>query len=167
MLQCQVIHFSLPESLEEYVQVNLYFPITSEIVLCQSLIKGMSNIFSGDWTGWTRWEFVLLSSSLWWYYIFQASQSDAQVFIYIYIYISLYLISWIRKMSDLTTIFFLSDGVDEYAVNRFLCQVFSNGMGSPGKVHSIVKEAASRKFDMKEEVLVMYFSCINSAVLTC
>lgn len=89
------------------------------------------------------------------------------IYIYIYKYISLYLILWIRKMSDLTTIFFLSDGVDEYAVNRFLSQVFSNGMGSPGKVHSIVKEAASRKFDMKEEVLVLYFSCINPAVLTC
>ncbi|XP_031121821.1 ATP-dependent DNA helicase Q-like 5 [Ipomoea triloba] len=47
-----------------------------------------------------------------------------------------------------------SDGVDEYAVNKFLCQVFSNGTGSFGKVYSIVKEAASRKFDMKEEVLL-------------
>ena len=45
--------------------------------------------------------------------------------------------------------------MDEYSVNRFLCQVFSNFMGSPGKVHSMVKEAASRKFDMKEEVLVI------------
>lgn len=71
-----------------------------------------------------------------------------------------------------------SDGVDEYAVNRFLSQVFSNGMGSPGKVHSIVKEAASRKFDMKEEVMltilthlelgeVQYLSLLPPLNVTC
>ncbi|CAN0896192.1 ATP-dependent DNA helicase Q-like 5 [Linum grandiflorum] len=47
-----------------------------------------------------------------------------------------------------------SDGVDEYAVNKFISQVFSSETGSLGKVHSIIKESASRKFDMKEEVMV-------------
>ena len=49
--------------------------------------------------------------------------------------------------------FVVSDGVDEYAVNKFLCQVFADDCNSHGKVCSLVKEAASRKFDMKEEVL--------------
>ncbi|KAF8399902.1 hypothetical protein HHK36_015772 [Tetracentron sinense] len=44
-----------------------------------------------------------------------------------------------------------SDGVDEYAVNRLLFQLFSTNMSSPGKSCSLVKESASRKFDMKEE----------------
>ncbi|XVF85216.1 hypothetical protein PTKIN_Ptkin17bG0100100 [Pterospermum kingtungense] len=47
-----------------------------------------------------------------------------------------------------------SDGVDEYAVNKFLCQVFSDDANSRGKVCSLVKESASRKFDMKEEVML-------------
>ncbi|XP_031270471.1 ATP-dependent DNA helicase Q-like 5 [Pistacia vera] len=47
-----------------------------------------------------------------------------------------------------------SDGVDEYAINKFLCQVFSNGKNSCGKIYSLVKESASRKFDMKEEVML-------------
>ncbi|KAL5717723.1 DNA helicase [Ranunculus cassubicifolius] len=47
-----------------------------------------------------------------------------------------------------------SDGVDEYAMNKFLCHVFSNDTGTPGKVCSLVKETASRKFDMKEEVIL-------------
>ena len=33
-----------------------------------------------------------------------------------------------------------------------MCQVFSNDKKSQGKVCSLVKESASRKFDMKEEV---------------
>ncbi|XP_021911998.1 ATP-dependent DNA helicase Q-like 5, partial [Carica papaya] len=44
-----------------------------------------------------------------------------------------------------------SDGVDEYTVNKFLFQVFSSDMNVHGKICSLVKEAASRKFDMKEE----------------
>ncbi|KAJ0037561.1 hypothetical protein Pint_23667 [Pistacia integerrima] len=47
-----------------------------------------------------------------------------------------------------------SDGVDEYAINKFLCQVFSNGKNSCRKIYSLVKESASRKFDMKEEVML-------------
>ena len=47
--------------------------------------------------------------------------------------------------------FFYSDGVDEYAISKFLYQVFScdNPMGS---ICSLVKELTSRKFDIKEEV---------------
>ncbi|EOY00836.1 DEAD/DEAH box RNA helicase family protein isoform 3 [Theobroma cacao] len=47
-----------------------------------------------------------------------------------------------------------SDGVDEYAVNKFLCQVFADDTNSHGKVCSLIKESASRKFDMKEEVML-------------
>ncbi|XP_050372135.1 ATP-dependent DNA helicase Q-like 5 [Argentina anserina] len=47
-----------------------------------------------------------------------------------------------------------SDGVDEYVVNKFLCQVFTSNENSQGKVSSLVKETASRKFDMKEEVML-------------
>ncbi|KAL0421529.1 UNVERIFIED_CONTAM: ATP-dependent DNA helicase Q-like 5 [Sesamum latifolium] len=47
-----------------------------------------------------------------------------------------------------------SDGVDEYAVNKLLCQVFmSDGLSTEG-ICSMVKESASRKFDMKEEVIL-------------
>ena len=49
-----------------------------------------------------------------------------------------------------------SDGVDEYAVKKFLCQIFSN-TNSSGKICSIIKESASRKFDIKEEVLPFPF----------
>ncbi|XP_062225987.1 ATP-dependent DNA helicase Q-like 5 [Phragmites australis] len=46
-----------------------------------------------------------------------------------------------------------SDGVDEYAMSKFLYQVFScdNSMGC---ICSLVKESTSRKFDIKEEVLL-------------
>ncbi|KAM7484102.1 hypothetical protein LguiA_000111 [Lonicera macranthoides] len=47
-----------------------------------------------------------------------------------------------------------SDGVDEYIVNRFLSQIFSNEVDLRGKVYSLVKESASRKFDIKEEVML-------------
>ncbi|KAL9263022.1 ATP-dependent DNA helicase Q-like 5-like protein [Drosera capensis] len=47
-----------------------------------------------------------------------------------------------------------SDGVDEYAVSRLLGQVFSGGTTSMGKIHALVKESASRKFDIKEEVIL-------------
>ncbi|XP_010248891.1 PREDICTED: ATP-dependent DNA helicase Q-like 5 isoform X2 [Nelumbo nucifera] len=68
-------------------------------------------------------------------------------------------LSYCHLLFDETTYFKLrsllySDGVDEYAVNRFLSQVFSSNMGSTGKVCSLVKESASRKFDMKEEVML-------------
>ncbi|XP_038893150.1 ATP-dependent DNA helicase Q-like 5 isoform X2 [Benincasa hispida] len=47
-----------------------------------------------------------------------------------------------------------SDGVDEYNINKFLSEVFSNNNSSCEKVYSIVKEPASRKFDMKDEVMI-------------
>lgn len=51
---------------------------------------------------------------------------------------------------------FHSDGADEFAINKFLCQVFSDGQNSQAKLRSLVKESASRKFDLKEEVLSMH-----------
>lgn len=53
----------------------------------------------------------------------------------------------------LTYILLLSDGVDEYTVNKLLCQIFTSDRPSVEEIYSIVKESASRKFDMKEEVL--------------
>lgn len=47
----------------------------------------------------------------------------------------------------------LSDGVDEYTINKLLCQIFTDERPSKEEIGSIVKESASRKFDMKEEVL--------------
>ncbi|KAG6508076.1 hypothetical protein ZIOFF_033434 [Zingiber officinale] len=47
-----------------------------------------------------------------------------------------------------------SDGVDEYAVSKFLAYIFSNDVHSTGQICSLVKESMSRKFDMKEEVLL-------------
>ncbi|KAK1574819.1 hypothetical protein Q3G72_000191 [Acer saccharum] len=46
-----------------------------------------------------------------------------------------------------------SEGADEYAINKFLCQVFADGLNSQGKLCSLVKESTSRKFDLKEEVM--------------
>ncbi|KAL9225578.1 hypothetical protein vseg_001483 [Gypsophila vaccaria] len=47
-----------------------------------------------------------------------------------------------------------SDGVDEYMVNKLLCQIFGSETGSMDDIHSLVIESASRKFDMKEEVIL-------------
>uniref|UniRef100_A0A7N0ZT59 DNA 3'-5' helicase n=1 Tax=Kalanchoe fedtschenkoi TaxID=63787 RepID=A0A7N0ZT59_KALFE len=47
-----------------------------------------------------------------------------------------------------------SDGVDENTVGRLLYQLFSNGAETLGKMNSLPRESASRKFDMKEEVLL-------------
>ncbi|XP_020111458.1 ATP-dependent DNA helicase Q-like 5 [Ananas comosus] len=46
-----------------------------------------------------------------------------------------------------------SDGVDEYAISKFLCQIFSSDVHSTGGICSLVKESTARKFDIKEEVL--------------
>ncbi|XP_024025735.1 ATP-dependent DNA helicase Q-like 5 [Morus notabilis] len=46
-----------------------------------------------------------------------------------------------------------SDGVDQYTINKFLCEIFSNNKKLQGKVCSLVTESASPKFDMKEEVM--------------
>lgn len=68
-------------------------------------------------------------------------------------------VSYCHLFYDDTTYFKLrslahSDGVDEYAVNKFLCQVFNNGTTLHGRIFSIMKESASRRFDMKEEVML-------------
>ncbi|XP_042506131.1 ATP-dependent DNA helicase Q-like 5 isoform X2 [Macadamia integrifolia] len=68
-------------------------------------------------------------------------------------------LSYCHLLFDESTYFKLrsllySDGVDEYAVNRLLGQIFSNDMNSHGKICSLVKETASRKLDMKEEVIL-------------
>ncbi|XP_077211920.1 DEAD/DEAH box RNA helicase family protein [Tasmannia lanceolata] len=47
-----------------------------------------------------------------------------------------------------------SDGVDEYAVNKLICEVFNNDLKLPGNVCSLIKESSSQKFDMKEEVML-------------
>ncbi|XP_054806142.1 ATP-dependent DNA helicase Q-like 5 isoform X1 [Prosopis cineraria] len=47
-----------------------------------------------------------------------------------------------------------SDGVDEYAVNKFLCEVFPADRISNGQICSLIKESASRRFDIKEEVML-------------
>ncbi|KAM7268981.1 hypothetical protein ACFE04_024478 [Oxalis oulophora] len=46
-----------------------------------------------------------------------------------------------------------SEGIDEYAVSKFLSQVFANGGKSSEKICSLIKDSASKKFDMKEEVM--------------
>ncbi|KAL6650932.1 hypothetical protein ACP70R_009857 [Stipagrostis hirtigluma subsp. patula] len=46
-----------------------------------------------------------------------------------------------------------SDGVDEYTISKFLYQVFSCD-NSTGCICAMVKESTSRKFDIKEEVLL-------------
>lgn len=60
------------------------------------------------------------------------------------------------KASNIISVVVLSDGTDEYAMNRLLHQIFDCKIDSTGKICSLVKEFASRTFDMKEEVL-FYF----------
>ncbi|GER25371.1 ATP-dependent DNA helicase family protein [Striga asiatica] len=47
-----------------------------------------------------------------------------------------------------------SDGVDEYAVNKLLGQIFKSERLSAEGVYSMIKELACREFDMKEEVIL-------------
>ncbi|TKY59867.1 ATP-dependent DNA helicase Q 5 [Spatholobus suberectus] len=47
-----------------------------------------------------------------------------------------------------------SEGADEYAVNKFLREVFPADKNSCGKICSLIRESASRRFDMKEEVML-------------
>ncbi|XP_038986815.1 ATP-dependent DNA helicase Q-like 5 isoform X2 [Phoenix dactylifera] len=68
-------------------------------------------------------------------------------------------LSYCHLLLDVTTYYKLrslsySDGVDEYAISKFLSQIFSSGVPLSGNICSLVKESASRKFDMKEEVLL-------------
>ncbi|KAK4779624.1 hypothetical protein SAY87_015730 [Trapa incisa] len=66
-------------------------------------------------------------------------------------------VSYCHLLYDDTTYFKLrslmhSDGVDEYAVSKFLSKVFNNE--SHGKFCSILKDSTSCKYDMKEEVIL-------------
>ncbi|KAK6160357.1 hypothetical protein DH2020_003738 [Rehmannia glutinosa] len=68
-------------------------------------------------------------------------------------------LSYCHLLFDDTTYFKLrslmhSDGVDEYAVNKLLCQIFMSERPTIEEIYSMVKESASRKFDMKEEVIL-------------
>nr|GFC36249.1 ATP-dependent DNA helicase Q-like 5 [Tanacetum cinerariifolium] len=56
-----------------------------------------------------------------------------------------------------------SDGLDQYTVSKFLSEVFTGGSHSQGKICSIVKESASRKFDMKEEVILTLLTRLELA----
>lgn len=65
----QVIHYSLPESLEEYVQVHLILNIWffGRIFKKKMLFTYEINITLcvGDWACWKGWEVVLLPSTFW------------------------------------------------------------------------------------------------------
>ncbi|CAA7396392.1 unnamed protein product [Spirodela intermedia] len=93
-----VIHYSLPESLEEYVQETGRAGRDGRLSLCHLLLDDNT------------------------YY----------------------------KLRSLL----YSDGTDEYAMNRLLCQIFDYKINSPGNICSLVKEFAARTFDMKEEVIL-------------
>ncbi|KAL4587013.1 hypothetical protein LXL04_011662 [Taraxacum kok-saghyz] len=56
-----------------------------------------------------------------------------------------------------------SDGIDQYTVNKFLSQVFTMDSHSKGRICSIVKESASRKLDMKEEVILTILTRLELA----
>ncbi|KAL5552489.1 hypothetical protein UlMin_039890 [Ulmus minor] len=68
------------------------------------------------------------------------------------IYSVIFYIRFLSFKVDLQYLDF-SDTVDQYAVDKFICQVFAGEKNSQGKICSLVKESASCKFDMKEEVM--------------
>ncbi|KAK1425916.1 hypothetical protein QVD17_21279 [Tagetes erecta] len=77
-------------------------------------------------------------------------------------------VSYCHLFFDDTTYFKLrslmySDGQDQYTVNKFLSQVFSGDSHSQGRICTIVKESASRKFDMKEEVILTILTRLELA----
>ncbi|KAI3795126.1 hypothetical protein L1987_37771 [Smallanthus sonchifolius] len=77
-------------------------------------------------------------------------------------------VSYCHLFFDDTTYFKLrslmySDGQDQYTVNKFLSQVFSGDSQSQGRIFTIVKESASRKFDMKEEVILTILTRLELA----
>nr|XP_043626799.1 ATP-dependent DNA helicase Q-like 5 [Erigeron canadensis] len=77
-------------------------------------------------------------------------------------------LSYCHLFFDETTYFKLrslmySDGLDQYTVNKFLSHVFAGDSLSQGKVCSLVKESASRKFDMKEEVILTILTRLELA----
>lgn len=69
-----------------------------------------------------------------------------------------------ERDTSLSLFIFFSDGVDENTVGRLLSQLFSDGLGTLGKINSLLRGSASRKFDMKEEVK---FLLIVSLFPTC
>lgn len=54
-----------------------------------------------------------------------------------------------------------SDGADEYAVNKFLCELFVSYKDTPTHLHSLNIASASRIFDLKEEVMVTILSYLE------
>ena len=60
-----------------------------------------------------------------------------------------------------------SDGVDEYAINKLLSHIFSNEVHLPGNICSLIKDSASQKFDMKEEVLMYLHLSISIFSISC
>ncbi|KAL8150094.1 hypothetical protein V2J09_019902 [Rumex salicifolius] len=74
--------------------------------------------------------------------------------------------------------FAFSDGVDQYAVNKFLAQIFIVGQEAIGLLQSLIIESTSRKLDIKEEVMltiltqleldeVQYLSLLPQINVTC
>ncbi|KAJ3675445.1 hypothetical protein LUZ60_004487 [Juncus effusus] len=53
-----------------------------------------------------------------------------------------------------------SDGVDEYAISKLLDQIFCSD-NSTGDIHWLIKESTSRKFDIKEEVLLTVLTMLE------
>ncbi|XP_071709339.1 ATP-dependent DNA helicase Q-like 5 [Rutidosis leptorrhynchoides] len=77
-------------------------------------------------------------------------------------------LSYCHLFFDDTTYFKLrslmySEGLDQYTVNKFLSQIFIGSSLSQGRICSLVKESASRKFDMKEEVILTILTRLELA----
>ncbi|KAK8928866.1 ATP-dependent DNA helicase Q-like 5 [Platanthera zijinensis] len=54
-----------------------------------------------------------------------------------------------------------SDGVDEYVITKLLSEIFAKDTSLDGNIYSLVKESASCKFDMKEEVLLTVLTLLE------
>lgn len=54
-----------------------------------------------------------------------------------------------------------SDGADEYAVNKFLCELFIPYKDTPTHIYSLNIASASRRFDLKEEVMATILSYLE------
>ncbi|KAM3202788.1 ATP-dependent DNA helicase Q-like 5 [Capsicum annuum] len=119
-----VIHYSLPESLEEYVQFVIY-------------AYDGCNFRDTDFCNFVN---HMINAPV------QEIGRDGRI---AYCHLFFGDASYFKIRS-----FMYSDGVDEYVVNKLLCQIFSGSTISIGKICSLVKEFACRKFDMKEEVIL-------------